>query len=126
MDPTRNPRTDPGVKSSTPAGSRRTDASNELSGSKPGTRSRERTKPGQDVDKISGYRPPEHTEEGSPRGAAEEGTMTTGTSTGQTTRGSYSTDPATGGGRYGDHSSGQFTVDPLGQPGSEEPIDPKI
>jgi hypothetical protein len=110
MDPTRNPKTRPRMKSSTDPGSLRNDPTKKSGGSKPDTHSSERT---------------EHRDEGS-RKSTEEGTMATGTSTGQTTRGSYSTDPATGGGRYGDHSSGQFSVDALGQPGSDEPIDPKI
>lgn len=44
-----------------------------------------------------------------------------------TTRGEYATDPATGGGRYMDHGSGTFGMDPVGPPAGEpEPIDPKI
>jgi hypothetical protein len=57
--------------------------------------------------------------------------LPTGIQTGQTTRGSYSTDPATGGGRYADHRAGQFGTSPVAQPGNDEevepdPIDPKL
>lgn len=53
-----------------------------------------------------------------------------GIQTGQTTRGSFSTDPATGAGRYADHN-GTVTSRTVAQPGNEqerEPdaVDPKI
>ncbi|HMC98337.1 MAG TPA: hypothetical protein VKG92_11815 [Flavobacteriales bacterium] len=53
-----------------------------------------------------------------------EGPATT-THSGQTTRGSYATDSSTGAGRYQDHKTGTFGVDPLDE-STEEPIDPKI
>ncbi len=46
---------------------------------------------------------------------------------GATTRGEYATDPATGGGRYMDHGTGTFGMDPVDPPAGEpETIDPKI
>ena len=46
---------------------------------------------------------------------------------GATTRGEYTTDPATGGGRYMGHGSGTFGMDPVDPPAGEpEAIDPKI
>lgn len=57
--------------------------------------------------------------------------MPTGIQTGQTTRGAYSTDPATGVGRYADHRAGKFGADDVAQPGNDgsvepDPIDPKL
>ncbi len=59
------------------------------------------------------------------------GVIPTGIQTGQTTRGSYSTDPSTGAGRYADHRAGTFGMDDVAQPGNDQlvepdPIDPKI
>jgi hypothetical protein len=61
----------------------------------------------------------------------EEDILPSGIQTGQTSRGSYSTDTSTGGGRYADHRAGAFGVDDVAQPGNDEdvepdPIDPKI
>lgn len=61
----------------------------------------------------------------------EDGTLPNGTQSGQTSRGSYSTDPSTGAGRYADHRSGQFGTEDVAQPGDDnekepDPIDPKI
>lgn len=57
--------------------------------------------------------------------------MPTGIQTGQTTRGSYSTDPATGAGRYADHRAGKFGTSDVAQPGNDQqvepdPIDPQL
>lgn len=57
--------------------------------------------------------------------------MPTGIQTGQTTRGSYSTDPATGAGRYADHRAGRFGTSNVAQPGNDQevepdPIDPQL
>ncbi len=56
--------------------------------------------------------------------------LPSGIQTGQTTRGSYGTDPSTGAGTYMDHT-GVFSGKPVAQPGNdaeEEPdaVDPKI
>ena|GEM_PF-2390726 len=61
----------------------------------------------------------------------DEDIMPIGIQTGQTTRGSYSTDTSTGAGRYADHRAGTFGMDDVAQPGNDEdvepdPIDPKI
>ena len=61
----------------------------------------------------------------------EEDILPTGIQTGQTGRGSYSTDTSTGAGRYADHRAGAFGVNDVAQPGNDEdvepdPIDPKI
>lgn len=50
--------------------------------------------------------------------------LPTGIQTGQTTRGSYSTDPATGGGRYADHRAGTFGTEDVAQPGNDQTIEP--
>ena len=50
--------------------------------------------------------------------------MPTGIQTGQTGRGSYSTDTSTGAGHYADHRSGTFGVDPVAQPGNDEDVEP--
>ena len=60
-----------------------------------------------------------------------QGDLPTGIQTGQTTRGSYSTDPASGGGRYGDHRAGEFGTADVAQPGNDQfvepdPIDPLL
>ena len=52
------------------------------------------------------------------------GEMPTGIQTGQTTRGSYSTDPATGAGRYADHRAGTFGTEDVAQPGNDEDVEP--
>lgn len=57
--------------------------------------------------------------------------MPTGIQTGQTTRGSYSTDPSTGAGRYADHRAGKFGTANVAQPGNDQsvepdPIDPEL
>ena len=59
------------------------------------------------------------------------GELPTGIQTGQTTRGSYSTDPATGAGRYADHRAGTFGTEEVAQPGNDQtvepdPIDPQL
>lgn len=59
-----------------------------------------------------------------------ENELPAGIQTGQTTRGSYSTDPSTGAGTYADHT-GVVGSDPVAQPGNDadlEPdaVDPKI
>ena len=60
-----------------------------------------------------------------------DGELPTGIQTGQTTRGSYSTDPATGAGRYADHRAGKFGTEDVAQPGNDQtvepdPIDPQL
>lgn len=57
--------------------------------------------------------------------------LPTGIQTGQTTRGSYSTDTSTGGGRYADHRAGRFGTTDVAQPGNDQtvepdPIDPEL
>lgn len=57
--------------------------------------------------------------------------LPTGIQTGQTTRGSYSTDASTGAGRYADHRAGKFGTEDVAQPGNDQliepdPIDPKL
>ena len=63
-------------------------------------------------------------------GHASEGagadTHATTTHSGQTTRGSYSTDSSTGAGRYMDHSSGTFGVEPVDEEGKDDAIDTKL
>ena len=46
-----------------------------------------------------------------------------GVQTGQTTRGSYGTDPSTGAGTYMDHT-GVFSGKPVAQPGNDEEEEP--
>ncbi|HEX2618119.1 MAG TPA: hypothetical protein VHL57_11295 [Flavobacteriales bacterium] len=72
--------------------------------------------------------PPSKEEQEAPETNEDE--LSTGTQTGQLGRGSYSTDPATGAGRYADHRSGQFGTDDVAQPGNDQdrepdPIDPQ-
>ena len=55
---------------------------------------------------------------------ADEDLLPIGIQTGQTTRGSYSTDQSTGGGGYHDHRAGQFGVDQVAQPGNDEDVEP--
>ena len=55
---------------------------------------------------------------------ADEDLLAIGIQTGQTTRGSYSTDQTTGGGGYHDHRAGQFGVDQVAQPGNDEDVEP--
>ena len=55
---------------------------------------------------------------------ADEDILPIGIQTGQTSRGSYSTDQSTGGGAYHDHRAGQFGVDPVAQPGNDEDVEP--
>ncbi|MBK9420948.1 MAG: hypothetical protein IPN44_07830 [Flavobacteriales bacterium] len=55
---------------------------------------------------------------------ADEDLLSIGIQTGQTARGSYSTDQSTGGGAYHDHRAGQFGVDPVAQPGNDEDVEP--
>ncbi len=55
---------------------------------------------------------------------ADEDVLPVGIQTGQTARGSYSTDQSTGGGGYHDHRAGQFGTDPLAQPGNDEEVEP--
>ena len=50
--------------------------------------------------------------------------LPTGIQTGQTTRGSYSTDAATGAGRYADHRAGKFGTEDVAQPGNDQRIEP--
>ena len=52
------------------------------------------------------------------------GDLPTGIQTGQTTRGSYSTDPATGAGRYADHRAGKFETSDVAQPGNDQTVEP--
>ncbi len=54
----------------------------------------------------------------------DEDILPTGIQTGQTGRGSYSTDTSTGAGRYADHRSGTFGVSPVAQPGNDEQVEP--
>ena len=53
-----------------------------------------------------------------------DGDMPTGIQTGQTTRGSYSTDPSTGAGRYADHRAGKFGTEDVAQPGNDQSLEP--
>ena len=46
--------------------------------------------------------------------------------TGQTTRGSYATDSSTGAGRYMDHRTGTFGMDPVEDQGEDDAIDPQV
>lgn len=55
---------------------------------------------------------------------ADEDLIAIGIQTGQTTRGSYSTDQSTGAGAYQDHRAGKFGVDPVAQPGNDEDVEP--
>lgn len=59
-----------------------------------------------------------------PAGAAEETAPLT-THAGQTTRGNYATDSSTGAGRYMDHASGTFGMEPLDPEGNADAIVPK-
>lgn len=54
----------------------------------------------------------------------DEDILPTGIQTGQTARGSYSTDTSTGAGRYADHRAGTFGVDDVAQPGNDEDVEP--
>jgi hypothetical protein len=54
----------------------------------------------------------------------DEDILPSGIQTGQTARGSYSTDTSTGAGRYGDHRAGVFGVDDVAQPGNDEDVEP--
>ena len=54
----------------------------------------------------------------------DEDILPTGIQTGQTARGSYSTDTSTGAGRYADHRSGTFGVEDVAQPGNDENVEP--
>ena len=74
---------------------------------------------------------PDPQDPGKPKGLREEDVLITdedvlptGIQTGQTARGSYSTDTSTGAGRYGDHRSGTFGVDGVAQPGNDEEVEP--
>ena len=55
---------------------------------------------------------------------ADEDLIPGGIQSGQTVRGSYSTDQSTGGGGYHDHRAGQFGVDQVAQPGNDEEVEP--
>lgn len=50
--------------------------------------------------------------------------LPTGTQSGQTTRGAYSTDASTGAGRYADHRAGKFGTEDVAQPGNDQRIEP--
>ena len=54
----------------------------------------------------------------------DEDLLSVGIQTGQTARGSYSTDQSTGGGGYHDHRAGQFGTDPVAQPNNDEEVEP--
>ena len=67
---------------------------------------------------------PEKPETTDTEALADEDLVAIGIQTGQTTRGSYSTDQSTGGGGYHDHRAGQFGVDQVAQPGNDEDVEP--
>lgn len=54
----------------------------------------------------------------------DENILPTGIQTGQTGRGSYSTDTSTGAGHYADHRAGTFGVESVAQPGNDEDVEP--
>lgn len=67
---------------------------------------------------------PEVPETSEAEALADEDLIPVGIQTGQTTRGSYSTDQSTGGGGYHDHRAGEFGVDNVAQPGNDEDVEP--
>jgi len=67
---------------------------------------------------------PEVPETSDAEALADEDVLPAGIQTGQTARGSYSTDQSTGGGGYRDHRAGQFGTEEVAQPGNDDVFEP--